>query len=56
MVVCNIDRFLAKAIKSILHQTFGEFEFIIVDFGSTDKSKAIVSSYAAKDSRIKLHG
>ena len=55
MVVCNVDRFLAEAIESILGQTFREFEFIIVDFGSTDRTKAIVSSYAAKDSRIRLH-
>lgn len=55
MVVCNVDAFLAKSIESILGQTFIDFEFIIVDFGSTDQTKAIVSSYAAKDSRIKLH-
>jgi hypothetical protein len=55
MVACNVDRFLAESIESILGQTFREFEFIIVDFGSTDKSEVIVSSYAAKDSRIKLH-
>jgi glycosyltransferase involved in cell wall biosynthesis len=55
MVVCNVDRFLGESIESILHQTFTDFEFIIVDFGSTDKSKAIISSYAAKDSRIKFH-
>jgi len=55
MVVCNVDRFLAESIESILGQTFKDFEFIIVDFGSTDKSKAIAASYAAKDSRIKLH-
>jgi glycosyltransferase involved in cell wall biosynthesis len=55
MVVCNVDRFLAEAIEGILGQTFREFEFIIVDFGSSDKSKEIISSYAAKDSRIKLH-
>jgi hypothetical protein len=55
MVVCNVDRFLAESIESILGQTFREFEFIIVDFGSTDKSKEIISSYAAKDSRIRLH-
>jgi hypothetical protein len=55
MVVRNVERFLAEAIESILGQTFSEFEFIIVDFGSTDKSKAIVSSYAATDSRIRLH-
>jgi len=55
MVVCNVERFLVEAIESILGQTFREFEFIIVDFGSTDQSKGIVSSYAAKDQRIKLH-
>ena len=55
MVVCNVDHFLAESIESILGQTFREFEFIIVDFGSTDKSNAIAASYAAKDSRVKLH-
>ena len=55
MVVCNVDRFLAESIESILGQTFRQFEFIIVDFGSTDNSEAIASSYAAKDLRIKLH-
>ena len=55
MVVSNADRFLAESIESVLGQTFREFEFIIVDFGSTDNSKSIISSYAASDSRIKLH-
>lgn len=55
MVVCNVDRFLAESIESILGQTFRDFEFIIVDFGSTDDSKHIISSYAARDSRVKFH-
>ena len=55
MVTCNVQRFLAEAIESILGQTFRDFEFIIVDFGSTDDSRSIISSYAAKDSRIKFH-
>jgi glycosyltransferase involved in cell wall biosynthesis len=55
MIVCNVERFVAEAIDSILKQTFREFEFLIVDFGSTDKSKAITSTFAAKDNRIKLH-
>jgi Glycosyl transferase family 2 len=55
MVTCNVERFLAEAIESILGQTLKDFEFIIVDFGSTDQSRAIVSSYAAKDNRIALH-
>lgn len=54
MVVCNVERFLAESIESILGQTFRDFEFIILDYGLTDDSKAIVSRYAAKDSRIKL--
>jgi hypothetical protein len=53
MIVCNAERFLAEAIESILGQTFREFEFLIVDFGSTDDSKSIVSGFAAKDKRIR---
>lgn len=55
MVVRNVDQFLAQAIESILGQTFTDFEFVILDFGSTDRSKAIASSYAARDNRIRLH-
>lgn len=55
MVTCNVERFLGEAIESILDQTFKDFEFIIVDFGSTDKSRQIAASYAARDDRIKLH-
>jgi hypothetical protein len=54
MVVCNVDRFLAEAIESVLAQTFRDFEFIIVDFGSNDSSKSITSKYAAIDSRIRF--
>ena len=55
MVVCNVERFLAEAIESILAQTFRDFEFIIIDYGSIDRSKSIISSFAAKDERIKSH-
>src|SRR5271170_5366269 len=55
MVICNVERYLAEAIESILGQSFEDFEFIIVDFGSTDKSKTIAGSYAAKDERVKFH-
>jgi cellulose synthase/poly-beta-1,6-N-acetylglucosamine synthase-like glycosyltransferase len=55
MVVCNVDRFLAESIESILGQTFRQFEFIIVDFGSTDESRAIISKYGANDNRLKFH-
>lgn len=56
MVVCNVDRFLPESIESVLAQTFNDFEFIIMDFGSTDQSRALASSYAARDSRIRIHG
>jgi glycosyltransferase involved in cell wall biosynthesis len=55
MVVCDVERYLSEAIESILNQTFREFEFIILDFGSTDSSKSIASDYAARDSRVRLH-
>ena len=55
MVVCNVERFLAEAIESILNQTFRDFEFIIVDFGSTDGSQSIVRRYQEKDKRIQFH-
>jgi GT2 family glycosyltransferase len=55
MAICNVERYLAESIESILGQTFLDFEFIIVDFGSTDKSKTIAASYAAKDERVKFH-
>lgn len=54
MVICNVERFLAASIESVLRQTFRDFEFIILDYGSTDKSKEIVLSYAAKNAAIKL--
>ena len=54
-VVCNVKRYLAEAIESILNQTFRDFEFIIVDFGSTDGSRSIITRYQAKDNRIQFH-
>lgn len=55
MAIRNVERFLVEAIESILGQTFTDFEFIIVDFGSTDESKSIVGRYAANDGRIRFH-
>jgi glycosyltransferase involved in cell wall biosynthesis len=54
MPVYNAERYVARAIESILAQTLGDFEFLIVDDGSKDGSRAIVERYAATDSRIKL--
>ncbi len=54
MSVYNAERFVAAAVESILCQTFKNFEFLIVDDGSTDRSHAILKRYAATDSRIRL--
>ncbi|MCX7863432.1 MAG: glycosyltransferase, partial [Novosphingobium sp.] len=53
MSVHNGERFLAEAIESILGQTWGDFEFLIVDDGSRDASPAIIMDYARRDSRIR---
>ncbi|MBC2666046.1 glycosyltransferase [Novosphingobium flavum] len=53
MSVYNGERFLAPAIESVLGQTFGDFEFLILDDGSHDRTREIVESFAARDSRIR---
>jgi len=53
MPVYNVGLYLAESIESILNQTFKNFEFIIVDDGSTDNSPQIIQKYASLDPRIK---
>ena len=55
MAVYNSERYLSQAVESILNQTLREFELIILDDGSTDRSLAILQQYAAQDTRIRLH-
>jgi glycosyltransferase involved in cell wall biosynthesis len=54
MSVFNAEKYLKKSIESILNQSFKNFEFIIINDGSTDKSLEIIKSYIKKDNRIKL--
>lgn len=54
MPVYNNASYLQEAVDSILSQTFQDFEFIIVDDGSTDGSSEILKDYSKKDKRIKL--
>lgn len=50
--VFNIERYLEDCLESILNQTFSDFELILVDDGSKDKSGLICDNYALKDNRI----
>jgi glycosyltransferase involved in cell wall biosynthesis len=54
MPVYNAARYLAEAVESVLAQTFRDFEFVIVDDGSTDRSPAMLDEYAKRDSRIRI--
>lgn len=54
MTVYNGSRFLEDAVRSVLRQTFVDFEFIIVDDGSTDDSVSILRAFAGVDHRIRV--
>lgn len=54
MSVYNAEDTLGRALDSILSQTFGDFEFLIVDDGSKDGSLQILQEYARRDQRIKI--
>ena len=54
MSAYNAERYIAEAIESILQQTYQDFEFIIIDDGSSDQTRSILDLYAKKDNRIRL--
>ena len=54
MPVHNGARFLREAIDSILGQTFKDFELLVVDDGSTDRTAAILREVSARDSRVSV--
>lgn len=54
MVTYNGEKFIREQIDSILKQTLSNFELIICDDCSTDKTYSILQEYAQKDNRIKL--
>ena len=54
MPVYKVEEYVGKAIESIQAQTLTEWEFIIVDDGTPDKSGEICDAYAEKDNRIKV--
>ena len=54
MLTYNREALVGRAIESILAQTMRNFEYIIVDNGSTDRSGEIAEEYAKRDSRIRV--
>lgn len=54
MTVYNRERYLSKAVESVLAQTRQDFELVIWDDGSTDRSIEIAYSYARQDCRVRV--
>ncbi|MDR0845535.1 MAG: glycosyltransferase, partial [Tannerella sp.] len=50
MPVYNMDKYVGEAIQSILNQSFTDFEFIIIDDGSSDNTWDVIQSF--EDKRI----
>lgn len=54
MPVYNGDQYIQESISSVLSQTYTNFEFLIIDDGSLDKSLIVLKEFETKDSRIKV--
>ena len=54
MPVYNAERYVAEAVRSVLAQTYGEWELLIIDDGSTDRTAAIAEDFAKADPRVRL--
>jgi glycosyltransferase involved in cell wall biosynthesis len=54
MPVLNAVPFLNEAVDSVLAQSFGDFEFIVVDDGSSDGSLEVLHEYARRDARVRV--
>lgn len=52
--VFNGENYLAEAVQSILNQSFGDFELIVIDDGSSDATPDILREFARQDSRVRV--
>ena len=55
MPVYNGENYLESALESLLSQEFGDFELVISDNASTDRTPEILEAWSRKDERIVLH-
>ena len=54
MSVYNSEKWLSNSIESIINQTYTDFEFLIINDGSTDNSNVILDEYSKRDKRINV--
>lgn len=54
VTVYKVEKYLTKCVKSILSQTFADFELILVDDGSPDKCPILCDEYAIRDKRVRV--
>ena len=52
--VYKVEKYLSNCIESVINQTYSNWELILVDDGSPDRSGEIADMYAERDSRIKV--
>ncbi len=52
--VYNVEKYLHRCVDSILNQTYGDFEVLLIDDGSPDRCPQICDEYAQKDPRVKV--
>lgn len=52
--VYNVEKYLNECVRSIMNQTYGHLEIILVDDGSTDCSAAMCEAFAMEDARVKV--
>ena len=55
MPAYNVDGYVRRAVESLQHQTFGDFELLVVDDGSTDRTGQMLDSIADRDIRVTVY-
>lgn len=55
MASCNGEKYIRQSVDSIVNQTFSDFELIVINDASSDKTAEILKEYAERDSRIYFH-